>query len=333
MIDKDSIVKTLVTNGLIDNGQVDFEPLEGGVSSDIYLLSEGRNQLVIKQALPKLQVEDHWYADVSRNQTEQAFIHYLEKIRPDAVPELLYTDADQQFFVMEYLDQSFKNWKRQMLKGEFEEVTARKAAELLSTIHLKSWGNEQLQQTFDTTENFKSLRIEPYLITTGERHPEFKELFFEEAQRLEHHHEALVHGDFSPKNMMVKPDRVVILDHEVAWFGDPAFDIAFLLNHLYLKMLYNWNAAKEIYDLTGIAWDTYFGAFTDKKSQELKDRIGRLLLMLMLARVDGKSPVEYLKEKEKNFVRRFVSHHLSNQIFEHSRINANWKAKLKSGQI
>ncbi len=329
MVNKDSIVKTLKANGFIGNGQINFEPLEGGVSSDIYFLSDGVNQLVIKQALSKLQVEDDWYADVSRNQTEQAFIRYLQKIRPDAVPELLYTNADQQYFVMEYMDESFNNWKQQLLKGVFEESTARKAAQLLSTIHLQSWSDEQLQQTFDTTENFKSLRIEPYLVTTGKRHPELKDLFFEEARRLEHHREALVHGDFSPKNMMVKPERVVILDHEVAWFGDPVFDIAFLLNHLYLKMLYYWNTENEIQDLTGIFWDTYFGALTDKRSQGLKDRVGRLLLMLMLARVDGKSPVEYLMEKDKHFVRRFVSGHLSNQILNHSKINANWKSKLK----
>jgi aminoglycoside phosphotransferase (APT) family kinase protein len=328
--DKDLITNILRQQRLIGGGKVTIKPLKGGVSSEIYLISEGDHKVVVKRALPKLKVRDHWQADVGRNKTEQAFIRYMHKIQPAAVPELLYSDEDHAFFAMEYIGDSFQNWKQQMLRGIFRKATAQKAASLLANIHRHSWGDKNLQKLFNTTPDFKSLRIEPYLQTTGERHPQLKALFFKESQRLAQHRQALVHGDFSPKNIMASPDRLVLLDHETAWYGDPAFDVAFLLNHLYLKMLNHYQSKKNIRDLTGTVWEAYFEEMGAGRLQIMQPRIGRLLLMLMLARVDGKSPVEYLDEEAKTFVRTFVYEHLPDQRFEQSAINANWKIKLKA---
>lgn len=329
-MEKNALISILERKDLIDRESVEFSPLEGGVSSDIYLVADVRNTYVVKQALPKLQVEDDWYADVSRNETEQHFIDYLNSFVPKAVPRIVYSDADNRFFVMEYLDDSFENWKKQLLRGKFEMAAAEGAAELLAKIHLHSWHNEEARQSFNTTPNFRSLRIEPYLITTGDRHPELKNLFYDEAERLQDHREALVHGDFSPKNIMIRPGRLVILDHEVAWYGDPAFDVAFLLNHLYLKMLVHNRRQNSIQDLTGVVWDCYFKKMGNEKLQQMETRTGRLLAMLMLARVDGKSPVEYLEESEKEFIRTFVYEILSSQMFKQVDINESWKSKLKA---
>lgn len=327
-MNKQLITSVLREKGLINSKNVHFEPLPGGVSSDIYVLTAGTDKYVIKQALPKLQVEDDWYADPSRNETEQEFIEYVQQFLPDAVPNILLRDADQGFFIMEFLDPSFENWKEQLLGGKFNPGTAETAAELLAAIHLHSWQDEQAKETFNTTSNFKSLRIEPYLITTGNRHPDLKSAFHDEAKRLEHQREALVHGDFSPKNIMVNPDRMVLLDHEVAWFGDPAFDVAFLLNHLYLKMLFHHKSAGKLPDLTQIVSNTYSKKIGETKEKAIKPRIGRLLLMLMLARVDGKSPVEYLQEAQKNFIRSFVHDLLPKRVYALTAINTEWKSKL-----
>ena len=67
----------------------------------------------------------------------------------------------------------------------------------------------------------------------------WREVLRAEAERLVTCRSVLVHGDFSPKNLLVSGDRLVIIDCEVAWYGDPAFDLAFLLNHLCLKALYH----------------------------------------------------------------------------------------------
>ena len=152
----------------------------------------------------------------------------------------------------------------------------------------------------------------------------------EEADRLETHREALVHGDFSPKNFLVGPDRVVLLDHEVAWYGDPAFDLGFLFTHLYFKMLIN-RSRESLQDLSQIVWEEYCDTIDFVDLAGLKDRAGRLLLMIMLGRLDGKSPVEYWQKDsaEAEFVRSFVNEHLPNRRFDPEYLNQEWRNRIK----
>lgn len=328
-MNKEKIKSLLQKENLVTGSEIQFTPLKGGVSSDIFLVSDGKNSVVVKQALPKLNVDDDWYADTSRNNNEQKFLRYLSGIKKDAVPKLLYSNSEHSFFVMEFLDEEFQNWKRQMLNGFFNAQVANKSAVLLATIHKKSWHNEDLKEEFNKAENFYELRTEPYLVTTGERHDELKDLFFDEVERLKTYQEAIVHGDFSPKNILVNKERIVLLDHEVAWFGDPAFDLAFFLNHLYLKMLVYYKKSGVIKDLTNVAWTTYFDQMGERILQEMETRTNRLLLMMMLARIDGKSPVEYLDNDQQEFVRRFVKKHLPAKSFTQKEINSEWKSELK----
>jgi aminoglycoside phosphotransferase (APT) family kinase protein len=156
---------------------------------------------------------------------------------------------------------------------------------------------------FDTTPVFFQLRIEPFLLTTGAKHPELRPLFETEAARLAATRECLVHGDFSPKNILINGDRLVVLDCEVAWYGDPAFDLAFLMTHLCLKPLRHAPRPVGVQPMPGEFWSAYQAV---RPSPEIESRVGQLLLMLMLARVDGKSPVEYLDTARQQFVRAFV---------------------------
>lgn len=328
-MNKELILSKLREENLVTGSKAEFKPLEGGISSDIFLITDGDQSFVVKQALAKLNVDDDWFADTARNNNEQEFLRYLSEIKPQAAPKLLYSNKEHSFFVMEYLDNKFKNWKKELLNGVFDEKTAAKSAELLAEIHSKSWGNQELKKKFNKAENFYELRTEPYLVTTGDRHPDLKKFFYEEVDRLKHHREALVHGDFSPKNILVNKERIVLLDHEVAWYGDPAFDLAFFLNHLYLKMLVHCKKSGITEDLTNIAWTTYFDTLGDEKNQKMEPRVIRLLLMMMLARIDGKSPVEYLEDDQKDFVRQFVKKHLPEQTFSQAEINNAWKEKLK----
>jgi thiamine kinase-like enzyme len=135
-------------------------------------------------------------------------------------------------------------------------------------------------------------------------------LFEAEAARLAATHRCLVHGDFSPKNILISRDRLVLLDCEVAWFGDPVFDIAFLLNHLMLKSIHLPLRAAELKAMLAAAWRAYLDELTAQQRQGLEPLTARLMLMLMLARVDGKSPVEYLGQEQRAWVRAFVARKL-----------------------
>jgi Ser/Thr protein kinase RdoA (MazF antagonist) len=189
-----------------------------------------------------------------------------------------------------------------MLCGRFSTECARMAGVFLGDVHRHSRENEEIAQQFDKMDAFWELRIEPYFIASSEQHPELDTIFIEESVRLRSAKVALVHGNFSPKNILLSKDRMVVLDGEVANYGDPAFDFAFLLSHLFLKMLYHRNYDKEIRSSVKAFLEAY-GVF----SLDFEARAGRLLLLLLMARVDGKSPVEYLTvESSKLYLRSFV---------------------------
>jgi hypothetical protein len=182
-----------------------------------------------------------------------------------------------------------------------------------------------LCRRFDTGAEFFALRIEPYLLTTGRKHPRLQHFFQAEADRLQSTSLALVHGDWSAKNMLVSPDRLVILDWEVAWFGDPAFDSAFFLNLLYLKSLLNRRWAAQYVKLMQLFRETYRGHMAHFDA-ELDRRIVHLTLLLMLARIDGKSPVEYITmEADKDFVRTFVGQMLIDEVDNFDEVDLRWR--------
>ncbi len=314
------------------SGNPAIRPLGGGVSSDILQIEDGDRRIVVKRALEKLKVKDEWFADTVRNRYEQDYMRYANEVAPGSVPRILHADTVHNFFAMEYLGDGWANWKTELLAGRVESCYARPAGETLAAIHRASWDDGALRERFSTTPNFFKLRIEPYLLTTGARNPALGSLFQAEARRLEGTSLALVHGDFSPKNIMLaaNPARLVILDCEVAWFGDPAFDLAFFLNHLLLKALHR-PALKEDYLSLGTAFlETYRAGLDRHWSAQLEARTTRLLLMLLLARVDGKSPVEYLlnQTEKQALVRKFVARELPAAPATFAQLAVRWMAAL-----
>ena len=223
---------------MISNAHPIITPLSGGVSSEIYLVDDGDKRFVVKKALPKLNVAADWYADVNRNSSEQAYLKYVQQFLPRAVPSILHTDFTEGLFIMEYLGDGFTNWKTTLLQQQIDPKHTIEAARILGSIHCHSWGDSSVASSFDTVQNFYELRLEPYLLATAKKHPKISPLLEQESLRLSSSAVCLVHGDYSPKNILIHPNRMVILDCEVAWYGDPTFDVAFLLSHLLLKSLH-----------------------------------------------------------------------------------------------
>ncbi len=306
------LIVQLRSAGLIGSDDVRLSPLTGGVSSDIWLVESAVGRCVVKSALARLRVRDEWFADVSRNGVEQAYLSYAAGVVPGAVPRVLAAEPASGWFAMEYLGDGFSNWKQSLLQGDASLLPAQRAGDVLGRLHRASWGDPVARAQFATLGNFHALRIEPYLLTTARRVPAATAFLTTEAERLAGTSLALVHGDYSPKNLLVSADRVVVLDAEVAWFGDPAFDLAFILNHLLLKSLLHHRQPEPLLELVPTFWSAYGAALGANADAELERRFVRLLLCLMLARVHGKSPVEYLAAKPQEFVTRFVLEHLAN---------------------
>jgi aminoglycoside phosphotransferase (APT) family kinase protein len=305
-----NFLELLYRKGHLLDPQARLTPLSGGVSSEIYLVQNGARQFVVKRALPKLKVKDTWYADVSRNKTERDYFECVSRIIPGVVPQLYFSCPDEDYFGMEYLGHGFSTWKNLLLAGGLHTRHADLAGSILCEIHQRTAGADELRKKFDTTANFHQLRVETYLLITGARHPTFGAIFYAEARRIEGTPEALVYGDFSPKNILIQSERMVLLDCEVAWYGDAAFDFAFLLNHLFLKSPYRAPGGSELQIMVDAFWRAYMRQLSPGDATQLDRRLVPLLLMLLLARVDGKSSVKYLTPTKQNFIRAFVYKHL-----------------------
>ena len=327
--DFSGIVAALREAGLVRSAAPGIRPLTGGVSSEILLIDDWGRQFVVKRALAKLRVRDDWFADVSRNAVERRYLGVAAKIVPGGVPQVWFAHPTDGWFAMEFLGDGFSNWKSLLLEGRAEPAPAARAGEVMGRIHRRTWGDANLAREFSTVENFRQLRLAPYLETTADRVPELSELLRAESARLAGTSLALVHGDFSPKNILLSPGRFVLLDAEVGWFGDPVFDAAFLLNHFFLKALLHASKPEPFLALVPAFWTAYAMELGGKADAELERRTVRLLLCLLLARVHGKSPVEYLPEPgSRTLVTEFVRKHLPQPPSQLAELTADWRAAL-----
>lgn len=324
-----SILDQLLHDGRLSSTDATVTPLTGGVSSEIYLVEDGEKKWVVKRALEKLKVQEDWFADTSRNRFEREYLKYVGAFLPKAVPKVVF-EGDG-YFAMEYLGEGYANWKQSMLDGRYEPEYAQQAGHMLGVIHQASLGDREARKSFDSTTNFHQLRSEPYLVATGGRHPDLTAMFETEVIRLESTRECLVHGDYSPKNILISESRLVVLDCEVAWYGDPAFDLAFLLTHLHLKAVHRPAASSVLATMSRNAVTSYLAAreLDNRAGTEFLQRTCRLLLMILLARIDGKSPVEYISDPaSKEWVRQFTSRALLKNTSALTDVSAAWYEQI-----
>ncbi len=303
----DWLVPSLTRLGLVRPDETPFiQPLTGGVSSDIYRVDLAGGSVCVKRALPRLKVAADWRAPVERNAYESAWMRVAAGVEPDAVPEILAEDAAAGLFVMRFLDPAgHPLWKAQLKAGNADPATAEAVARRLVNIHAATAGDAAIAARFATDAIFHAIRLEPYLLATAGVHPDLAAVLAGLAETTAATRKALVHGDVSPKNILVGPQGPVFLDAECAWYGDPAFDLAFCLNHLLLKCLWVPSATAGFLGCFDRLAAAYLGGVRWEPPADLERRAARLLPGLFLARVDGKSPVEYLTgEATKNRVRR-----------------------------
>jgi len=289
----------LCAHGLATPGEpARWTPLTGGVSSEIWRVDLPGRSLCVKRALPRLKVAAVWEAPLSRNAYEWKWLRFAAEHEPDAVPRPLAQD-EAGLFAMEFLPpERYPLWKAQLLAGEVDVGFAAAVGSTLGRLHAASAARPGLAREFDSLENFRALRLEPYLVAAAERHPDPAAALHALCRATESNARALVHGDVSPKNILHGPRGPVFLDAECAWFGDPAFDVAFCLNHLVLKCLVRPDRSRELAESFAAFVSAYFQAATFEPRSTLEARAAALLPGLMLARVDGKSPVEYLVGRE-----------------------------------
>ena len=280
--------------------------LTGGVSSDIRLVELNGERYCVKQALAKLKVAADWRAPVTRNHNEAEWLRAVRDIVPGAVPEVIHEDRDEGWFVMPYLPpERYPLWKAQLRDGHINARFAARVGECLVRIHSATAGKPDIAARFANDDIFYPIRAEPYLVATATHHPDVAPALQRLSDELMQTHKALVHGDVSPKNILAGPEGPVFLDAECAWYGDPAFDLAFVLNHLLLKCIWRPAHAAQYLEAFAALRGAYIGGVDWECAAECEARTARLLPGLLLGRIDGKSPVEYITlDSEHDRVRR-----------------------------
>ncbi len=292
------LVASLRAANLIDDSAA-FERLTGGISSDIWKVTGPDRSFCVKRALPQLAVEVEWQVPVERNRFEVDWYRIADGIIPGAAPKVLAHDEDAMLFAMEFLDPSeFKLYKNELRDGRADPEIAAEVGRRLAAIHAGTAGREELKETFPRNDIFHAIRLEPYLEATAGPHPDLHDVLHTLSDRTHVTRLAMIHGDVSPKNILVGPDGPVFLDAECACIGDPAFDLAFCLNHYLLKCLWTPAARPDFLDCFDAMTNAYLAGVDWESPDEMEARTASLLPGLFLARVDGKSPVEYVTEDD-----------------------------------
>jgi aminoglycoside phosphotransferase (APT) family kinase protein len=327
--DAAQVRRIFVSLGLAGAGEdVVALPLAGGVSSGIYRVELQSGTYCLKQALPRLKVAKEWNVPVERVFAEIDWLRTAGAVVPGHVPRVLGQDDATKSFVMEFLGPEFRNWKSDLLAGHVDEPVARAVGDVLGRIHASTAGDPAVAGRFATDSNFHAIRLEPYLVETARVHPALADRLLATVARTAATRKVLVHGDVSPKNIMVGPHGPVLLDAECAWYGDPAFDLAFCLNHFLLKSVHMPSRLDALMGCFSALKDSYFAWAAWEPRGELETRVATLLPGLTLARVDGKSPVEYLGEPQRDRVRALATQLLQGNAVSLDVIAAFWAWEL-----
>jgi len=294
-------LEAAVARLLPDAGTLKWTALSGGVSSDIWRIDSARGVFCVKRALPRLKVADDWFAPVRRNREEVKWLRFAATVAPAQVPAVIAADDARGIAILSWFEPGpWQNWKQLLLANQVRPGLGADAGRLLAALHRASYGRRDLADAFDNLDLFEALRLGPYFGRAGERNPEVAELLAQLCIDLATHRTALVHGDFSPKNMLVHAARpLVLLDAECACWTDPAFDVAFLMSHLLLKSMKLKSVRPWLYETLR----RFESAYAQDAPEPVDARTRLLLPALLLARVDGSSPVEYLDYASAAYVR------------------------------
>lgn len=279
-------------------------PLTGGVASDIAMVDLGTRKICVKFALPRLKVAADWQAPVHRNAAEYAWLKVAADILPHTAIRLFGQSERAHGFAMEYVEgDDVYLWKDHLLAEAEVHGEASKVADLLGTVHSVSARRTFDRSAFRNRDDFRALRIEPYLSFTRCVHQPLGSAIQPLEEMLYESQSVLVHGDVSPKNILFRGSAPIILDAECATMGDASFDPAFCLNHVVLKAIHLPRSRRRLLGQVSEFWSAYTPHISWENPEHLEGRVCALLPILMLARVDGKSPVEYLSERERQTVR------------------------------
>jgi 5-methylthioribose kinase len=309
-----TVVPYLIEKGLFGHDEkIEVEVLTGGVSNTVLAISTQNKNLVLKQALPELKVAELWEADPRRAIVEADALELFHSLNPEIVPELVFVDPIEFVVIMKRVPLSSRVWKSDLLSGIYRPQVGRTLGTTLAQWHNFGILNPAAHNKFMEDTLFDQLRIDPFYRFVASKNVDLRESIHRLIVELEQDKSTIVHGDFSPKNFMVtEDDHVYVLDFEVMHVGNPVFDLAFILAHLLCKFFHAPNA-QEAAELSNIA-KTFLNAYLELS--QISETLVLHTALIALARVEGKSPVNYLSQSEQEKIQLLTKKVLVDQKTE-----------------
>jgi 5-methylthioribose kinase len=296
-------------NYLLDHGYVRAEEtialkkLAGGVSNrTVRVMWADGHGWVLKQALAKLRVDVDWFSNPERIGVEAKALRWLNRSAPaGTTPAFIFEDVKNHLMGMAAIPDEHENWKSVLLAGRIVSDHFEQIGLLLGTIHRRSSESEvEISQAFSDTTYFESLRLEPYYLYAAQNAPEATGFLTTLASETLLQKHSLVHGDFSPKNTLIYRNKLILLDYEVVHFGDPAFDVGFAMTHFLSKAHHLPAVRSRLASAAELFWRVYYDEIMKISwARTMEPRVVRHTLGCLLARVAGKSPLEYLTPWER----------------------------------
>ena len=311
--DKANILKLLVDNDLVTNDAT-VQNLDGGVSSDVYFIFDKNKKIVVKSALAQLKTEAEWLADTSRSVAEVEALKLHKSITPDHLPEVLaFIDNN---LVIEAADESWVDLRKYLL--ETKDINQEWLIDLVQDLAktLATWQNQTsnldlLPEIFNNKERLKQLRTHPFHRYCAKLKPELSEILNSLADNLEIKSNCLVHGDFSPKNVLTstnESNKYWVIDAEVSHLGLAVFDQTYFLTHLILKATHK-PESRELFLRAAQVFNNEY--FSNLESELIDKSWPNYLGAILLARVIGKSPATYLTPPQKQTAEKVAIYLLS----------------------
>jgi 5-methylthioribose kinase len=294
VLDESSVIPYLIERKLL-TGDATVEVLTGGVSCVVLAVASDAREIVVKQALPELKTKAKWVADQRRAIVEAEAMRVYQSITPDSVPELLDCDAANFTLTMSRLPNTCTNWKQDMLEGRIYPEMGEKLGKILAKWHNTTAVDEAIKAKFLEGELFEQLRVSPFYRAVAAKNPNLQSVINSLIEEITNEKIALVHGDFSPKNILATSDHSpIVLDFEVAHTGNPVFDLAFVSAHLLCKTIRT-QSPNEKAAITKTALN-FLSSYRQNAQINIAETLPQHVALIALARVEGVSPVNYLDE-------------------------------------
>ena len=284
--------------GRLPAGPASVTALGWGVSNAVLRVETAEGRFILKQSRPQLRTRDLWLSDIDRVYREQEVMEVLAPLLPEGiVPRVLFADRPNYVFAMTHAPLEARVWKETLLSGEVDLALGEFTGTVLGRMHQATSERLDLLAQFADRNVFVQLRVDPFYRRIQERCPDVADAVTPLIDDLLTRHEALCHGDYSPKNILAHGAGVTLVDYETAHLGHPTMDLGFFLSHVILKAIKRRREREAFFELTRAFWRGYGREVKFRPLEELQARgIGHFGLCV-LARIDGTSPVDYLTDE------------------------------------